>query len=114
MTKLVKESKLKYEGVRGIAHIREPGNAVRRHTGSWRVMKPVIDHSKCIGCKTCFLSCPDSAYKWENKKPNPKAAQKGSPKIDYTMCKGCGICAAECPVKCIKMIRDEHKEAKHE
>jgi len=96
--KMIKEEKkIKYEGVKGTCHIREPGNAIRRHTGSWRIKKPVIDHKKCISCKTCFTFCPDSAIKWKNNKPV----------IDYTLCKGCGICANECPVKCINMKRDK-------
>ncbi len=110
MNKIVEEKKIKYKGLQGIPHVREPGNAIRRHTGSWRIKKPVVDHSRCISCKTCFTVCPDSAYKWLDKKPNPKSKLKGKPIVDYTMCKGCGICAEQCPVKCIEMKKDLHEE----
>jgi len=99
---MIEEKKLKYDGIKGIPHEREPGSAVRRNMGSWRIFKPIIDHKKCISCKTCFTFCPDSAIKWINDKP----------KIDYDMCKGCGICAHECPVKCIEMKRDLHEGKK--
>lgn len=97
--KLIKESKLKYEGLKGIPHERELGSAIRRNTGSWRVFKPVIDLKKCISCKTCFTICPDSAIKW-----------RGKPYIDYRVCKGCLLCVAECPVKAISSKRDLHEE----
>jgi 2-oxoacid:acceptor oxidoreductase delta subunit (pyruvate/2-ketoisovalerate family) len=109
---ITEEKKIKYDGINGICHIRKPGNAVKRHTGSWRINKPIIDHSKCISCKTCFVVCPDSAIHWKNEKPNKKSALKGKPIVDYTICKGCGVCSAECPVKCIAMKRDLHEELK--
>ncbi|MCD4739887.1 4Fe-4S binding protein [archaeon] len=70
-----------------------PANASAKYnkTSSWRLWKPIIDHSKCIKCKTCFAYCPHGAISWIN----------GKPKIDYTFCKGCLICAEVCPVKCI-------------
>ena len=88
---LVKEDEIEYHGVRGIPHVREPGNAVRRRTGDWRVFRPEIDLKKCVKCKMCFLMCPDSAIFW-----------KGAPEIDYHVCKGCLICAEICPVKAIE------------
>ncbi len=108
---IVEESKIKYLGVRGIPHLRNVEKD-KRHTGTWRVVKPVVDYSKCISCKTCFIICPDSAYKWEEKKPNNNSKLKGRPVVDLTTCKGCGICAQECPAKCIEMKRDLHEEIK--
>lgn len=99
---MIEEEKIKYEGIKGVPHNREPGSAIRHKTGNWRVFKPTIDHKKCISCKICFTFCPDSAIKWINNKPI----------IDYDVCKGCGVCSAECPVKCIKMIRDLHEGRK--
>jgi 2-oxoacid:acceptor oxidoreductase delta subunit (pyruvate/2-ketoisovalerate family) len=99
---MIEEKKLNYEGVKGIPHIREPGNALRRNMGSWRVFKPKIDMKKCTKCKTCFTVCPDSAINWIKEKP----------KIDYDMCKGCLICVNECPVKAISAKRDLHGERK--
>jgi len=99
---MTEETKIKYQGVKGIPHVREAGNAIRRRTGNWRVFKPIIDLKKCISCKTCFTFCPDSAIKWVNNRPQ----------IDYHICKGCLICQRECPVKAINSVRDLHKEEK--
>jgi len=54
----------------------EPGPGDGGKTGSWRVVRPVIDLKKCI------------------------------PAIDYEYCKGCEICAEECPVDAITMIEE--------
>lgn len=97
---IVKEKAIKYEGVKGVPHLREPGSAVRRFTGAWRVFRPMIDRKKCISCKICFTFCPDSAIKWIG----------GKPVFDFQVCKGCGVCAHECPVKAIEMKRDLHEE----
>jgi quinone-modifying oxidoreductase subunit QmoB len=40
----------------------------------------------CVGCLTCFRSCPYGAISL-----SPKVA------VDPQACEGCGICAAECP-----------------
>ncbi len=92
--------KEKYEGVRGIPHVREAGNSVRHKTGNWRVFRPSIDLKKCISCKICFTFCPDSAIAWKNNKPV----------IDYDVCKGCLVCKEECPVKAITSERDMHED----
>ncbi len=36
-------------------------------TGNWRVVRPVIDHEKCTRCLTCYLSCPDSCWVYNEK-----------------------------------------------
>lgn len=97
---MIEEEKIKYEGVKGIPHIREAGNAVRHKTGNWRVFKPAIDLKKCISCKICFTFCPDSAIIWKENKPH----------IDYDICKGCLVCKRECPVKAITAELDSHLE----
>jgi len=91
--------KIKYLGEKGIPYMKASGNSVKKNTGSWRVFKPVIDKSKCIRCRQCWISCPESAIKLD---------KNGYPKIDYRVCKGCLICAEVCPVKCIKKVRDTH------
>jgi pyruvate ferredoxin oxidoreductase delta subunit len=85
---IIKEGE--YERLKGIPVIRERGNAVRRKTGSWRVFRPLINLSKCVKCKNCWLYCPDAAIKW-----------KGKPVIDYRICKGCLICTSVCSSKAI-------------
>lgn len=67
----------------------------------WRVFRPMIDDSKCVGCHRCYLVCPDAAIHHEEGRHF---------RIDYDFCKGCGLCAYECKPKAIDMI----KEAKDE
>ncbi|MDR2100343.1 MAG: 4Fe-4S binding protein [Campylobacteraceae bacterium] len=63
---------------------------------SYRVLKPVIDEDKCIGCILCYALCPDGAiFRFEN-----------IVKVDYDFCKGCGICANECKSNVIKMVEE--------
>jgi len=95
---LIDEKKLSYDRIRGIPHIREPGNSVRRYTGAWRIFKPVWDYSKCIRCKQCWLMCPDTAIDWKNNKPVWRER----------VCKGCMICYEVCPAKAITKERDLH------
>ena len=94
---MIPESKLRYERLRGVPHIREPGNAVRMMTGSWRVFKPVWNMDRCTKCKQCWVFCPETAIKWRDR-----------PEVDYDVCKGCGICSQVCPAGAIKMVRDSH------
>jgi pyruvate ferredoxin oxidoreductase delta subunit len=68
-------------------------------TGSWRDMKPVINHAKCIpsvkkksACFLCWLYCPEGVI-----------SSTIPVTIDYVYCKGCGVCAEECPAKAITM-----------
>ena len=98
-SKMAKKKKIKQvrEEKEGYELFALPGSSVRNKTGSWRVMKPVVNKKICIGCKLCQQYCPDSCIKILNKKSN----------IDLDYCKGCGICAAECPVKAISMKEEE-------
>ena len=47
--------------LRATPSILDPGNAVKRHTGTWRVERPVIDRSVCSRCGLCVVRCPDGA-----------------------------------------------------
>lgn len=69
-----------------------PGNAVRRHLGSWRIFRPVIDLAACTRCGLCFALCPDGAISLD---------AKAYPVIDLNNCKGCLICCQVCPTHCI-------------
>ncbi len=77
----------------------EPGPGDAGKTGSWRVLRPIIDLKRCIPAKTgkkacfvCWLVCPDGVV-----------TRTIPPTIDYEYCKGCEICAEECPAKAIVM-----------
>lgn len=78
----------------------EPGPGDAGKTGSWRVLRPIIDLKVCIPAKTgkntcfsCWLYCPDGVV-----------TRTIPPTINYEYCKGCEICAQECPVNAIKMV----------
>ena len=69
-------------------------------TGDWKVMKPEVDASKCIGCGTCVLHCPEAVIELKERADgNPKKLAE----IDQEYCKGCGVCAQVCLVKAISM-----------
>lgn len=77
-----------------------PGPGDGGKTGSWRVLRPIIDYDKCIPAKTgkkscfsCWLYCPDCVV-----------TKTIPPTIDLEYCKGCGICAEECPAGAIEMV----------
>jgi len=68
------------------------------NTGSWRIVRPVVNQEECILCKTCEKHCPTDVM---------TVTKTGSDKgvtIDMRYCKGCGICANVCPKKCISMV----------
>lgn len=75
------------------------GYGVLQDVSSWRVYTPRIDQESCIGCKSCWIFCPETAVQWDE--------GENKPYIEYRKCKGCGICANECPVDAIEMERVE-------
>ena len=70
----------------------EAGYLVTKNAG-WRNVRPVIDTSKCIGCLSCYLYCPDGVI----------FKKDGKVAIDYDFCKGCGICKKACKIKAIRI-----------
>lgn len=79
-------------GPEGFPVIHAPGNSCLRHTGTWRVFRPVIDRAVCTRCGICFALCPDGAITLD---------AAAGPVIDYDHCKGCMTCRRECPLHCI-------------
>jgi pyruvate ferredoxin oxidoreductase gamma subunit len=84
-------------GPAGIPVLHRPGNSPLRHTGSWRVFRPVIDLDACTRCGICFALCPDGAIVLD---------ENAYPGIDYDNCKGCMICYQECPIHCIRQKKE--------
>jgi pyruvate ferredoxin oxidoreductase gamma subunit len=83
----------------GVPVIYAPGNSPLRHTGSWRIFRPVIELDACTRCGICCALCPDGAVTLD---------ANAYPVIDYDNCKGSMICFRECPLHCIQ----EQKEVR--
>jgi len=67
-------------------------------TGTWRVVRPVVDQEKCVRCGICEKHCPTDVIITGAKEDDSGVV------IDYKYCKGCGICAEVCTKKAIEMI----------
>lgn len=74
-----------------------PRTSLENKTGSWRLMRPVLDQDQCSRCGICDLYCPDLCV----------TVVGEDYAIDYDYCKGCGICAHECPARAIQMQPEE-------
>jgi pyruvate ferredoxin oxidoreductase gamma subunit len=81
----------------GTAIVYAQGNSTARHTGSWRVFRPVVVLDDCTRCMICLVRCPDAAITLD---------REAYPVIDYDNCKGCMICYEECPTQCIREERE--------
>ncbi|MBT7903031.1 4Fe-4S binding protein [Candidatus Woesearchaeota archaeon] len=55
---------------------------------------PIVDESKCVGCKTCIDVCPMDVFVMENNK---------SKVVKPKECIGCRACEAQCSAQCIKI-----------
>lgn len=70
-------------------------------TGTWRVVRPVVEPARCTSCGTCQKYCPTDVIEVYGKE------RGGGVGFDYDYCKGCGICAEICPKKCIEMVPEK-------
>ncbi|MFH1637915.1 MAG: 4Fe-4S dicluster-binding protein [Candidatus Woesearchaeota archaeon] len=77
-----------------IGAITEAASSLAYETGTWKVMRPIWDKSKCTHCMQCPIHCPEDCIP-------VKEGKRLETNLKY--CKGCGICAQVCPVKCIAM-----------
>jgi len=91
----------------------EGGNSADYETGTWRTSRPIWHSENCIHCLTCWVFCPEEAYKLTDGKTRSGKPRKEIREIDYFHCKGCGLCVAECPVNkkgnaiAIELVREE-------
>ena len=65
-------------------------------TSSWRIVRPVIDDEKCTRCFSCYISCPDSCWSFNEKEERME--------WNWKFCKGCQICINECPADALKAV----------
>lgn len=68
------------------------------------IVYPQIDHSKCVGCGRCYISCYDGghqAIEWDEKQRQPSC--------NTDSCVGCLLCAHVCPVACISLGKVKFK-----
>jgi len=79
-------------------YLPDAGNARLNLTGSWRSIRPVWNHERCVRCGVCDMFCPDAAIRADE-------AGYFSANLDY--CKGCGICSRECVTGAIEMVQEE-------
>lgn len=75
---------------------RPQGEIFSRDVSSWRIFKPQLDEGRCVGCRRCYIYCPEVAI----------SMTQGKARVDYSSCKGCGICGEECPTGAISMIQE--------
>ncbi|MFX1283937.1 MAG: 4Fe-4S binding protein [Promethearchaeota archaeon] len=73
------------------------------NTGSLRLVKPLVDFSRCTKCRICEKYCPSNVIEI---KPNSERCVE----IDWFFCKGCGICANVCRIGCIEMVEEKNNE----
>ena len=91
----------------------EGGNAGDYETGTWRTWRPVWKEENCSHCLTCWVFCPEDAYRLKDGLSRSGKARREIAEIDYYHCKGCGICVRECPVNrkgkvaALEFIREE-------
>lgn len=69
------------------------------------VLFPKFDHSKCIGCGRCFISCSDGGHS------AIKQGEDGKPKLDGSKCVGCHLCLLVCPERAIGTAKKRKNRA---
>ncbi|MCH3950182.1 MAG: DUF362 domain-containing protein [Acidaminococcus sp.] len=62
--------------------------------------KPVVDESKCRGCRRCAKECGSDAISYINNKAH----------IDENLCKGCGRCIGACAFDAISNVQWDANE----
>ncbi len=88
---------------RGVKYLLGPCATVFESTatGSWRLVRPVVDSATCTRCGICSKHCPADVM------DVPVGNKSKEVFIDMRFCKGCGICADVCARKCISMVPEK-------
>ena len=61
-------------------------------------LKSFIDKKECLGCKNCYLNCPNEVIKFN------KSFFGGFCSVEEEKCKGCGLCLKMCLNNCIRVL----------
>jgi len=89
------------------------GNAYEYETGTWRTWRPVFFEKNCTHCLTCWVFCPEDAFKLKSGLTKSGKPRTEIGEINYFHCKGCGLCVKECTVnkkgktKALEFIKEE-------
>jgi len=73
--------------------VRERDAAVAEGTARSELLHPVIDLSRCLGCGTCVMACPEDGVL--------ELVHGQAMVVRGARCKGIAACARECPVSAI-------------
>ncbi|WP_258360752.1 4Fe-4S binding protein [Moorella sulfitireducens] len=71
-------------------------------TGSWRLVRPVLNTERCNNCLICWLFCPEGCFTRGERVVS----------LDLDFCKGCGICVAECPREALALVEEGISDAR--
>ncbi len=76
--------------------VSRPVKGVAGRTSLWRDVVPEIDYSRCTGCLSCWMHCPEGAILRSGE----------SVEIDYEFCKGCLVCHSVCRRNAIRIASE--------
>lgn len=71
----------------------EKREAITKRTASTQLQQPVVDLSRCLGCGTCVVACPEKGVL--------DLVHGQASIINGSRCQGVSACARECPVGAI-------------
>ena len=77
----------------GMVETLERREVVQRRAASEQLQHPVVDLSRCLGCGTCVVSCPEKGVL--------DLVHGQAAVINGARCQGISACARECPVGAI-------------
>lgn len=76
--------------------VSRPVKGVAGKTSLWRDSRPEIDYSRCTGCLSCWIHCPEGAILRTGRRVE----------IDYEFCKGCLVCHSVCRRNAIRVAAE--------